>query len=263
MMQGKMNTMQAKQNEQVESSVRAEQVKEDHVLSVFQSIAGKYDLMNDVLSFRRHKAWRKFTMRKMALRNGQTALDLCCGTCDWTIALAEASATGKVTGLDFSPNMLSVGREKVARAGLADQITLVEGNAMDLPFADNTFDYVTIGFGIRNVPDIVRVLREMQRVVKPGGQVVCLELSKPMRQPFKGVYFFYFERLLPLVAKVFARRYEQYQWLPESLKIFPNLTELESMFREVGLTEVRAYPFTLGIAALHMGTKGKEEARHA
>jgi demethylmenaquinone methyltransferase/2-methoxy-6-polyprenyl-1,4-benzoquinol methylase len=258
-----MNTMQAKQNEQVESSTRAEQVQEDHVLSVFQSIAGKYDLMNDVLSFRRHKAWRKFTMRKMAMQRGQTALDLCCGTCDWTIALAEASGTGKVTGLDFSPNMLAVGQEKVTSAGLAEQVTLLEGNAMDLPFADNTFDYVTIGFGIRNVPDIIQVLREMERVVKPGGQVVCLELSKPMKQPFKSIYFFYFERLLPLVAKVFAKRYEQYKWLPDSLKIFPNFDEFAGMFREVGLTAVRAYPLTLGIAALHMGTKGKEEARHA
>jgi len=151
--------------------------KEQFVHAVFESIAPKYDMMNDLLSFRRHKAWRKFTMAKMDMRTGQTAVDLCCGTCDWTIAMARASGSGRIVGLDFSRNMLEHGRKKVRQSGLDKQIELVWGNAMDLPFPDNTFDFATIGFGLRNVPDIHRVLSEMRRVVKPGGKVVCLELS--------------------------------------------------------------------------------------
>ncbi|QAY66165.1 demethylmenaquinone methyltransferase [Paenibacillus protaetiae] len=225
-----------------------------HVHAVFESIATKYDFMNDLLSFRRHKAWRKFTMRKMNVQPGDSALDLCCGTCDWTIALAQASG-GKVTGLDFSRNMLNVGAEKLQRIGLDKQVTLVHGNAMELPFADNSFDYVTIGFGLRNVPDYLQVLKEMQRVVKPGGKVVCLELSKPDWQPFKAVYYFYFERLLPLMGKMVAKRFNEYKWLPDSLKTFLNAKELSALFQEAGLVDVQAYPLTGGIAALHIGTK--------
>ncbi|MFC5699886.1 demethylmenaquinone methyltransferase [Cohnella faecalis] len=230
----------------------------DHVHSVFESIAPKYDLMNDILSFRRHKAWRAFTMRKMNVQPGQKSLDLCCGTCDWTISLARASVNGETVGLDFSRNMLDIGQAKVDKLGLAKQITLVQGNAMELPFADNTFDYVTIGFGLRNVPDIVQVLKEMKRVVKPGGKVVCLELSKPTWQPFKGIYYFYFEKLLPLMGKWFVRKYEQYRWLPESLAVFPDLQALAELFRTVGLRGVKAYPLFFGVAALHIGTKGTD-----
>lgn len=236
------------------------QSKQKHVHSVFESIAPKYDLMNDIISFRRHKAWRKLTMRKMNVQQGQSSLDLCCGTCDWTIALAEASGTGRTVGLDFSAAMLAVGREKVKQKGLDKQIELVQGNAMELPFPDNTFDYVTIGFGLRNVPDYAKVLSEMHRVVKPGGQVVCLEMSKPGWQPFKAIYYFYFKQLMPLLGKLVARKYEQYRWLPESLTDFPDLPRLAEMFREAGLRDVRAKPLAGGVAALHIGKKGNETA---
>jgi len=232
--------------------------KQKHVHEVFESIAPKYDLMNNIISFRRHKSWRRFTMRKMNMQPGQTALDLCCGTCDWTIALAKASSGGKVVGLDFSRNMLDIGQAKVDKLALGNQIELVQGNAMDLPFEDNSFDYVTIGFGLRNVPDVVKTLKEMRRVVKPGGMIVCLEMSKPTWQPFKGIYYFYFEKVMPLLGKWVAKRYEQYQWLPESLASFPDLQALAEMFRDVGMRNVKAYPLTGGVAALHMGTKGNE-----
>jgi demethylmenaquinone methyltransferase/2-methoxy-6-polyprenyl-1,4-benzoquinol methylase len=188
--------------------------KEEFVHDVFESIAHKYDVMNDILSFRRHKAWRRFTMKKMNMSQGDSAIDLCCGTCDWTISMAQASG-GSITGLDFSENMLAVGKRKVQQQGLNDVITLVQGNAMALPFDDNTFDYATIGFGLRNVPDLKQVLSEMKRVIKPGGMVVCLELSKPTWQPFKGLYYFYFKNLLPMLGKIFAKRYEQYKCLPD------------------------------------------------
>lgn len=229
--------------------------KEQFVLEVFESIAPKYDVMNDILSFRRHKAWRKFTMRKMNVKEGNTAIDLCCGTCDWTISIAQASKSGSVIGLDFSRNMLDYGAVKINRLELDKQISLVQGNAMELPYPDNTFDYATIGFALRNVPDLKQVIREMQRVVKPGGLVVSLELSKPTWQPFKAIYYFYFQRLLPLLGKWLVKRYDQYKWLPESLVQFPDHRQLAAIFREIGLTSVEAYPLTGGVAALHMGRK--------
>jgi len=229
--------------------------KEKHVHSVFESVAPKYDMMNDVISFRRHKAWRDYTMKVMNVQPGQTAIDVCCGTCDWTIALAKASRSGEVVGLDFSKNMLDIGRRKVEGEGLAKQIELVQGNAMSLPFEDGRFDFATIGFGLRNVPDIDVVLSEMARVVKPGGKVVCLETSKPTAEPFRTVYYFYFERVLPLLAKWFVKRYEQYKWLPESLVTFPNREELEERFRKAGLADVKSHAFFFGAAALHIGTK--------
>lgn len=231
--------------------------EEKFVHSVFESIAPKYDLMNDILSFRRHKAWRKFTMKKMSMSSGNSALDLCCGTCDWSISMAEASG-GPIIGLDFSEQMLLVGRHKLQSRQLEQQVELVQGNAMQLPFEDNRFDYVTIGFGLRNVPDLVQVLQEMKRVVKPGGMVVCLELSKPTWQPFKAMYYLYFERILPLLGKLFAKRYEQYKWLPDSLAKFPGRKELSHIFREVGLHQVEDFPLTGGIAALHIGTKERD-----
>ncbi|MFB9755543.1 demethylmenaquinone methyltransferase [Paenibacillus hodogayensis] len=231
--------------------------KEQFVHSVFESIAHKYDLMNDLISFRRHKAWRKFTMKQMAVKPGSTALDVCCGTCDWTLQLAQASGDGRIVGLDFSQNMLDFGEQKIARVGKSKQIELTHGNAMELPFPDDTFDYATIGFALRNVPDLEKVLREMQRVVKPGGLVVSLELSKPTWQPFKSIYYFYFQRVLPLIGKMIAKRYEQYKWLPESLVHFPDHKQLAGIFRHIGLSDVRAYPLTGGVAALHIGAKGK------
>ena len=190
-----------------------------------------------------------------SLPRGAKILDLCCGTGDWTISLAKASGSGNIVGLDFSQNMLDVGDVKVKRLGMDKQIKLVQGNAMALPFEDNSFDYATIGFALRNVPDLVKVIEEMQRVVKPGGMVVSLELSKPTWKPFKAIYFFYFQKVLPLLGKLIVKRYEQYKWLPESLKNFPDHKELADIFRKTGLTRVEAYPLTGGIAALHIGIK--------
>lgn len=229
--------------------------KEKHVHEVFERIAPKYDFMNDLLSFRRHKAWRRFALKKMNVQQGQTALDLCCGTCDWTIALAERNGGARVVGLDFSEQMLKFGKQKIERHGLQDQITLVQGNAMELPFPDDEFDYITIGFGLRNLPDYKRALQEMFRVVKPGGRVVCLELSKPVWQPFKGIYYIYLKGILPTLGKLFAKSYQQYKWLPESLAMFPDHKELQQIFAEAGFSKVEAFPLTGGIAALHIGTK--------
>jgi demethylmenaquinone methyltransferase/2-methoxy-6-polyprenyl-1,4-benzoquinol methylase len=229
--------------------------KEQRVHRTFEKISGKYDLMNSVISFQRHIAWRKKTMEQMNVQKGSKALDLCCGTADWTIALAEEVGTsGKVVGLDFSKNMLSVGRQKVNDLKLT-QVELVHGNAMSLPFEDNSFDYVTIGFGLRNVPDYLQVLKEMHRVVKPGGKAVCLETSQPELPVIKQLYYVYFRHIMPLFGKVVAKSYEEYSWLQESAKDFPGMSELAKMFKEAGFSSVDVKAHTFGVAATHIGTK--------
>lgn len=229
--------------------------KEQFVHAVFESIADKYDVMNTLLSAGRHKAWRRFAMDRIPVQNGQSAIDVCCGTGEWTISLAQKTgATGRVVGLDFSEKMLAIAQRKKEELGL-DQMELVWGNAMQLPFADNTFDYATIGFALRNVPDILQVLREMKRVIKPGGMVVSLELSKPVWPVFKQLYAFYLNVVLPLLGRLLANRYEQYRWLPQSLKNFPDSEQLAEIFKQAGLDDVEVYLLTGGIAAVHIGYK--------
>lgn len=235
-----------------------QQSKEERVHDVFEKIYKRYDVMNSVISFQRHKAWRQYTMRVMDVKQGAAALDVCCGTCDWTIALARAvGKDGKVYGLDFSQNMLSIGEEKIKALNL-DQVKLVHGNAMQLPFADNTFDYVTIGFGLRNVPDYLQVLREMTRVVRPGGKVVCLETSQPTIFGVRQLYVLYFRYIMPILGKMLAKSYKEYSWLQESASTFPGMQELARMFEQAGLEKVQVKPFTFGVAAMHVGYKPKK-----
>ncbi|KAA9026128.1 demethylmenaquinone methyltransferase [Niallia endozanthoxylica] len=232
-----------------------QQTKEQKVHNVFEKISNHYDKMNSVISFKQHVKWRSDTMKIMNVQKGSKALDVCCGTADWTIALAEAvGPDGEVVGLDFSQNMLKVGKEKVRHL---PQVELVHGNAMELPFPDNSFDYVTIGFGLRNVPDVMQVLKEMHRVVKPGGMVVCLETSQPTLFGFKQLYFFYFRFIMPLFGKLFAKSYQEYSWLQESARSFPGMKELANMFGKAGLVEVTYKPYTGGVAAVHIGKKSK------
>lgn len=228
--------------------------KENYVHSVFEDIAPKYDFMNNLTSFRFHKLWRRKTMKKLGVKPGSAAIDICCGTADWTMDLANRSQTGRVVGLDFSAKMLEIGRTKLDQHGLED-VELVEGNAMELPFPDDSFEYATIGFALRNVPDVKQVLSEMARVIKPGGKVASLELSKPTMPVFKSLYYFYFYKILPILGKLFAGSYEQYAWLPTSLTNFPDRKELAQMFTDVGLINVEVYPLTGGIAAIHIGEK--------
>ncbi|MFA9556142.1 demethylmenaquinone methyltransferase [Evansella sp. AB-rgal1] len=231
------------------------QSKEERVHQVFESIYSNYDKMNSIISFQRHLAWRKDTMKKMQVKEGAVALDVCCGTADWTIALANSVGNnGKVYGLDFSKNMLSVGHKKVKELNLS-QVELIHGNAMDLPFEDNMFDYVTIGFGLRNVPNYLTALEEMQRVIKPGGLVVCLETSQPTLFGFKQIYWIYFKYMMPLFGKIFAKSYDEYSWLQESTKSFPNKKELKKMFHEAGFSEVDYRSYSGGVAASHFAKK--------
>jgi demethylmenaquinone methyltransferase/2-methoxy-6-polyprenyl-1,4-benzoquinol methylase len=231
--------------------------KEERVHNVFEKIYDNYDKMNSVISFQQHLKWRKDTMKKMAVERGKTALDVCCGTGDWTIALADAVGTeGKVYGLDFSKNMLQVGEEKVRKLGL-DQVEMIHGNAMELPFDDHTFDYVTIGFGLRNVPDYMQVLKEMNRVLKPGGIAVCLETSQPTMIGYRQLHYMYFRYIMPLMGKIFAKSYKEYSWLQESARDFPGIKELANMFEKAGFVNIQYKPYSGGAAASHIGYKEK------
>ncbi|MDA1475324.1 demethylmenaquinone methyltransferase [Bacillus changyiensis] len=230
-----------------------EQSKEQRVHGVFEKISQNYDRMNSVISFKQHKKWRDKTMKIMNIQKGAKALDVCCGTGDWTIALADATGeTGEIKGLDFSKNMLKVAKEKTKPYR---QVELLHGNAMELPFPDDTFDCVTIGFGLRNVPDYLTVLKEMTRVVKPGGQVVCLETSQPEIFGFKQLYYIYFRFLMPVFGKLFAKSFKEYSWLQESAREFPGMKKLAGLFEEAGLENVQYHAFTGGVAATHVGWK--------
>lgn len=229
--------------------------KSEHVHEVFQNISGKYDTLNNIISFEQHKRWRKYTMKQMDVKPGSKALDVCCGTADWTIQLSYAVGPyGEVVGIDFSENMLEVGKKKTDNMA---NIHLIHGDAMNLPFEDNEFDYVTIGFGLRNVPDYKHVLSELKRVVKPGGMVVCLETSQPTMPVFKQLYRFYFKNIMPLFGKIFAKSLQEYNWLQESAGNFPGKKELAEMFADVGYERIKVKSFTGGVSAMHLAYKPK------
>lgn len=227
--------------------------KEEKVHHVFEKIAVDYDKMNSVISFNQHKKWRNDIMNRMTVEKGSRALDVCCGTADWTIYMAEAvGADGHVTGLDFSESMLASGRPKVANY---KNIELIQGNAMELPFPDNSFDYVTIGFGLRNVPDYGQVLKEMNRVLKPGGMAACLETSQTEIPVYRQIFRFYFKYIMPLFGKLFAKSYKEYSWLQQSADDFPGAKQLAQMFVEAGFREVSYKKYSGGAAAGHIAFK--------
>lgn len=227
--------------------------KEQRVHEVFEKISGNYDKMNSVISFQQHKKWREDTMSRMNVQKGSTTLDVCCGTADWTISMGQAvGPEGKAIGLDFSQNMLNVGYEKVKAF---PQIELIHGNAMELPYPDSTFDYITIGFGLRNVPDYMKVLKEINRVLKPGGMFVCLETSQSELPGYKQLFRFYFKYVMPVFGKLFAKSYKEYSWLQESAEDFPGMKELAKMIEQAGFVQVEYKPYSGGAAARHIGMK--------
>lgn len=239
---------------------RTNKVPEKKVRQLFDRIAANYDTTNNVISLGSHKKWRKKTMQQLALEPGGKVLDLCCGTGDWTIALAQAvGSTGAVVGLDFSSEMLAIAKTKLAAANIFSQVTLLQGDAMKLPFADNSFDVVTIGFGLRNVPDAAQVLREMQRVVVPGGMIACLETSQPENRliyPFWQLYF----KLMPVIAKFKHNDKQDYVYLQQTTQHFFSAKQLETLFRSTGLIQTNYQSFMFGASCLHTGIK-KERSK--
>ncbi|MBM7865479.1 demethylmenaquinone methyltransferase [Heliobacterium gestii] len=235
---------------------RSAEEKERFIQSTFSAIAARYDLMNQVMTFNSDTRWRRKAATLSRLPVGGAGLDVCCGTGELAQALAErVGAGGSVVGLDFNADMLTVAREKQREGKLARQIEFIQGNAMELPFPDNRFDTATIGFGLRNVPDFRQALREMTRVVKPGGTVVSLETSKPQSWPMKPLHGFYVDQLVPIIDRLSVGQKGPYAWLARSAQAFLPQEELSAVFREVGLTQVRYDNLFGGVAAIHVGFK--------
>ena len=227
------------------------------VHSLFSRIAGRYDMMNTILSFNLDRYWRSRTLSLAEPMPGEHWLDVCCGTGKITLEIARRlGAGGGVTGLDFNAAMLQVAKQAEVAAKLPAPVNWLEGDALMLPFPDASFDGVTIGFGLRNLPDFDAGIREIARVLKPGGRLVCLELSHPVWPVFKQGHAFFVRYLVPRIGNVGLGDQSDYKWLPESLRHFPGAEELAEKMRRCGLDKVRFERVSGGIAAIHIGFKG-------
>lgn len=230
--------------------------KSTYVQETFNSIAKRYDLMNTLMSFGLDKGWRKKAVQTVEAKPGMNIVDVCCGTGQLSLELAMTVGTaGHITGLDFSQNMLEKAREHVSGSSYQSIIDLIQGDAMNLPFEDNSFDGATVGWGLRNLPDLEKGIREMIRVVKPGGKVVSLDMAKPTLPGFKQGYWLYFEKLVPLMGKVWAGKAKAYQYLHDSAREFPPQQELARIFEQAGLVETRYENLAGGVVALVSGRK--------
>ncbi|QLB12420.1 2-octaprenyl-6-methoxy-1,4-benzoquinone methylase /demethylmenaquinone methyltransferase [Bisgaardia hudsonensis] len=234
----------------------AKSEKQKLVENVFNSVAGKYDLMNDLLSFGIHRIWKRFTIDCSGVRKGHKVLDLAGGTGDFTAKFSRiVGNTGEVVLADINAAMLEVGREKLRNLGIVGNVNYVQANAEELPFADNTFDCVVISFGLRNVTDKDKALRSMLRVLKPGGRLLVLEFSKPILDPLSKAYNFYSFNILPKIGEAVVNDGESYRYLAESIRMHPEQDILKEMMEEVGFEQVSYYNLSAGIVALHRGYK--------
>ncbi len=238
-----------------------EQVKTEEkagrVADVFDSVANKYDLMNDVMSFGIHRLWKRFTIEMCGLREGHIVLDLAGGTGDLAIKQAQrVGDSGHVVLADINASMLQEGRDRVLDKGLVKRISTAQCNAEILPFADNSFDCISIAFGLRNVTDKAKALQSMYRVLKPGGRLCVLEFSRPLYEPLEKVYDFYSFKILPKMGALVAGDHDSYQYLAESIRMHPDQQTLKQMMTdEAGFDEVEIHNMTGGIVALHRGFK--------
>jgi demethylmenaquinone methyltransferase/2-methoxy-6-polyprenyl-1,4-benzoquinol methylase len=248
------------------------------IAGMFGRIAPRYDLMNHLMTAGLDRRWRRLAAAEAALAPGERALDVCCGTGDLAFALADAWPGCDVTGLDFTEEMLAIAREKAAtrsgelpggrRAASAAESSasdaesstpaFVQGDLLDLPFADGEFAAVTVGWGVRNVPDLPRGLAEMARVTRPGGRVVCLESTRPPEGLGRRFHQVWFDRLVPALGRVVAGEGSAYEYLPASVQDFPDADRLAGLMTAAGLERVRYRRFGFGAVALHVGEKPVE-----
>jgi demethylmenaquinone methyltransferase/2-methoxy-6-polyprenyl-1,4-benzoquinol methylase len=227
--------------------------KARRVRGVFDSVADNYDVMNDLMSGGAHRLWKRFALSLTGLRPGQRALDVAGGTGDIAVGLArQLTSSGLVVLTDINAAMLEYGRDRLIDAGLVRGVECVQANAEALPFAEGTFDCVTIAFGLRNVTDKVAALASMRRTLKPGGQVIVIEFSKPV-EALRPLYDAYSFRILPLLGKAVAKDEASYRYLAESIRMHPDQDTLVGMMREAGLEDCRYHNLTGGIVAVHRG----------
>jgi len=228
--------------------------KKEQVAQMFDTISGGYDKLNRVISFGIDVKWRKKVLKLVAAKNPKTILDIATGTGDMAILLSDTSAE-KIIGLDISEGMLDVGRKKIAAKNLSSKIEMVLGDSEQLPFENNTFDAITVGFGIRNFETLEKGLAEILRVLKPGGIFVILETSVPEKTPFKQGYRFYTKNILPLIGKLFSKDNVAYGYLSESASVFPYGEKLNNILRKIGFIDVVSMPQTFGVATIYSASK--------
>lgn len=234
----------------------AAEVKHDAVREHFDRIAGKYDFMNSLLSFGIQHVWKRAAIRMLGLKPGQRVLDVCGGTGDLALGAAErVGSGGQVVVYDINWAMLTTGRPKAAPKNLTDRVAWVQGDAEAISFPDNHFDAAMVGFGIRNVTHLEQAFREMVRVVKPGGRVLCLEFSRPTNPIFRQLYDIYSFTIMPALGQLLAGSAQSYACLPETIRMFPLPDELARRLGAIGLEKVSYEYMTNGIAVAHLGTK--------
>jgi len=232
----------------------AEKVK--WVLRHFNSIAGKYDSMNTLLSFGLHHLWKRTAVRALGLKAGDRVIDVCGGTADLSILAAKAvGPDGRVILYDISRAMIEAGRPKVAKASSNGKVRYVLGNAEEISFANGQFDAAMVAFGIRNLTRMEKGLEEMFRVLKPGGKLLCLEFSRPTTPLFRWLYDLYSFQIMPLAGRIFAGSRQAYTYLPESIRLFPLPEELGAILKRVGFGGVTYRYLTNGIAVVYIGVK--------
>lgn len=228
--------------------------KKKQVEQMFDTISGNYDTMNRMITLGTDQGWRKKVLKIVSDTQPESILDIATGTGDLAILLSQTKAT-KIIGLDLSSGMLEVGRIKVNELKLEHRIEMVQGDSENLPFEDNSFDAITVGFGIRNFENLEKGLTEILRVLKPNGIFVILETSVPTKFPLKQGYNFYTKRIVPMMGKFFSKDQKAYAYLSESAKNFPFGKELNNILSKVGFSSVKHEPQTMGIATIYSATK--------
>ncbi|MFC0268742.1 bifunctional demethylmenaquinone methyltransferase/2-methoxy-6-polyprenyl-1,4-benzoquinol methylase UbiE [Kushneria aurantia] len=230
--------------------------KAGRVEKVFDSVAQRYDVMNDLMSMGIHRLWKRITLERSGVRRGQTVLDIAGGTGDLTEKFVQrVGPQGRVVLADINASMLQVGRDRLLDRGVGARVEVVQADAQALPFPDNTFDCITIAFGLRNVTDKDAALASMARVLKPGGRLLVLEFSKPRNPVFEKVYDQYSFHVLPRIGRWVANDADSYRYLAESIRMHPDQQTLQAMMENAGLERVEYTNLTGGVVALHRGFK--------
>jgi demethylmenaquinone methyltransferase/2-methoxy-6-polyprenyl-1,4-benzoquinol methylase len=229
--------------------------KKKQVSEMFDNIAPTYDLLNRLLSLGIDVQWRRKAIRKLAARRPKVLLDVATGTADVAIEAVRQLQPEQVVGVDIAAEMLEIGRRKLSSRGLEGVVSLQQADSENLPFADNMFDAVTVAFGVRNFENLERGLSEMHRVLKPGGEMVILEFSKPKLPPFRQLYDFYFQHILPFIGRITSKDPKAYTYLYESVQAFPDGKNFEKLLNKTGFQCTHSDTLTLGICSIYFGQK--------